>query len=569
MNNDTINKLIEYKTKQNPDKIIFWHRLDGEWAPLRWKEYFDQINSVANYFYSKGLKKGDFATIISNTRYEWDVVEKALMKIGAIVVGIDVHNSQKEMNTIFEQIKVSCIIAEDMSVISKISKKNLNTPKTIITFDDSKFDTWNKIINFKKTHTLPEITADEPVTLIFTSGSTGTPKAIMYRHKQILAGINSITTVLTEMQKTSNDSIIAWLPLVNMTGRVMNLVAIFEGMQVYFVKDVRKIIDEIKEINPTFFLGVPRFYEKIYSGFNQKIKDAPPIMKGIFYTAYTLKKLHIFPKLMDKLVINKVKSAIFGKKMEAMICGTAPISKDIIKFFFNIGSNVLEAYAMSENTVPIAMNRKSKHKFGTVGIPLKENELKFNEEQEIFVKGNGIFEGYFEPSNNNFDREKFTSEGYFLTGDLGTIDQDGFLVLQGRKKDMIKTSTGNKIAPLEIEMAYNTIPYIDQTVIIGNSRKFITGIVTLNTDAIKSWCKKSKLDIKEENYHTDSKILQMLDEQIQNKAKELASYKQMKKYIILDHPLTPKTGELTVTLKIRRAFIEEKYKKELDALYVE
>jgi len=567
----TVNNLIEIKKKECADKIAFFAENSETWEGISWNRFTDMIKSLASNLYKCGVKKGDRVGILCSTRYEWEVAEKALFSIGAVIVGIDVKFSNKEISKVINDLSIVAVIAENESY-KKLPSKFLKTCKVIVIVENFEFIKKQKSVNIKDFYKKQKfaavnVVAEDPAVIIYTSGTTGEPKAIMYRHKHLALAYKAISDIFKEFE-VENETTICWLPMQHMTSKIINLVCYNLNIPIYFVNDPHKIVDKIKDINPTFFLGVPRFYEKIYQAINGKFEEKPFYVRFLVKSSLicrNLLRIKLMEKIFDFLIVSKIKNAIFGKRINFMMSGTAPIDNSILKFFHSIGFLVLEVYATSEVAIPIAMNTPINYKFGTVGIPTKYNEISFAEDGEILVKGESVFDGYL----NHDNKDIFDKNGRFKTGDLGYLDKDGFLILTGRKKELIKTSTGIRISPIEVEGVYGKSKYIDYIVVIGNNRKFLSALITPNKDAIKKWHSKRFHKEKDIDLSKMPEVAELISQELDNRNHELAEFKQIKKFKILNNSFTPETGELTNSLKLKRSFIESKYIDEIERMYAE
>jgi long-chain acyl-CoA synthetase len=570
----TISDILRNKAKETPSSVGFWKKSGGAWLSITWSDYLKKIEIIAANLSSLGIKKGDKAIIISNTRHEWEMAEKAFLLIGVVVCGIDPSMSAKEMSLIADKVEPSVIVAENNDILEKIPSGLAARQKAVILIENKcgikspEIITWESIaVDSLKSLPAVDIRPDDTAAIIYTSGSSGEPKMIAYRHRQLVKACLSVSKLLKGYGP--GDRAISWLPLAYMTSRMFNLSAMHAGVQLYYISDVTTLSSEMKAVRPTIFIGVPRFFEKVYDAINRAIDDQPIYVRGLVRIAIRLnknrKRWGVLAEAASRFFLERIRSA-FGGDLKLAISGSAPLARHILNFFAAIGIPVFEAYAMSENAIPMTMNSPYRFKFGTVGLPLDGNEIRFAEDGEILVKSSGVFEGYYRdeaPRPDIFDKD-----GFLRTGDLGYLDKDGFLILTGRKKEIIKTSTGNRVSPIEVESAYGGIPYIENIVIIGNERKYITAVLTINKKNVAGWCVKNMVSFKsEDDLWALPEVRKLLEGAIEQKHGELAGYKQVKKFAILSGHFSADTGELTTNLKIRRSFIESKYSSEIERMY--
>lgn len=537
----TINDILKYRAEKTPERIGFWVKDGKSWQPLYWREYIKSVELLARGLHSLGIAKGDRAVIISGTRYEWELAEKALLLRGAIVAGVNISASPQEIEHTLQILKVNVLIVENEVLLKKTSQLSLSNLKTIIVFEKTKkpYVFLKELLDSNAACDMQlrpvNINPDDPAFIMHTSGATGEPKMVIYKHRHIVSACMAIADSKLMKGIGPDDATISWLPLPYMTGRIMGLCAVYLGVQVYYINDARNLSDEFKDIGPTIFIAVPRFFEKVYSKIKKELDRRRGFMRSF----------------LNSLILRRARY-LFGRRLKFMISGSASISPRILEFLYSAGILVLEGYAITENAIPMAMNRPDKFRFGTVGVPLAENEIVFAKDGEILVKGKGVFEGYLGEEQDERN-EAFNEQGYFKTGDLGYLDKDGFLVLTGRKKEIIKTSTGLRISPLEIENIYKAIPYIEHIIVVGNQHKYLTALLTLSKEAISS------ADM------TD--VEGLIEKCIAEKHGKLAKFKRIAKFTILPGSFSVESGELTASLKIRRLFVESKYRDEIERMY--
>jgi len=410
------------------------------------------------------------------------------------------------------------------------------------------------------------ITPDTIATIIFTSGSTGQPKGIPYTHRQVCLAISDILHAFPEIQ--AGDRLVCWLPLSNLFQRMINYCAAGRGAETYFVSDPRSIISMLPEIKPHLFISVPRFFEKLYDGIEAQIAQSPGFRRRIANWALNVgqsaatanregrtlglieKNVH---KVADRVVLSKLRE-VMGGEIKFLVSGSAPISHWLLERFHGMGFLILEAYGLSENVTPVAINRVTDFRFGSVGLPMPSNQVEIAEDGEVLVKGDGVFGGYLGAPNSEAG---LNDDGYLHTGDLGEFDHDGYLRLVGRKSEIFKTSTGRKVAPVPIEGKLKRIEDVDYAVLIGAGQKMTVAIIAPSMEIEKDLSNDDKFSAFASN--VSKKILQALDDE-QSYAKPMGPR-------TLNRKITINTEELTSNLKLRRKLIEAKHEAALSALY--
>ena len=564
MSYSTVIKLIEDKSRDHAQKNIFWRKVGDRWSPITWKCFHDDIQKLAYGLNKLGVKKKEFIAIYARTRYEWELCEKACFYIGAAVVGIDPRASTDEVAKIVEAYRIRYLFIENLEMYKRIPQKNGLYP--LIMDLQMKADAVPKsaesCINLMSSDLPMEssCSAESTAIIVQTSGTTGEPKAIPYTHSQLMAACESIA----EHQGDTSDlrTAIGWLPLSNLTAKAVNLYNLYSGIETYFVSDPRKIVEVLQEISPDYLLGVPRLFEKIYEGFLIKTQQSPSL--GWYFRS--VKSLAYIPAVgmpLAKLFSRPIQKKLFGKSMKIVLCGSAPLSRKVLTFYQMIGIRILCAYAMSENIVPMAMETRKAKKLATVGKPLKANDVTIEEDNELLVRGKGVFKGYLGRDNLGL----YTDEGYYKTGDLGYIDEEGYLTLVGRKENLIKTSTGVRISPEQIENLYKSSIYIQDIIVIGNNQKYLTALLTLNSSMVDNWLDKT--GIAKDASNKQAKINELITAEMGKVNKNLSGLKQVKKYTILDKSFSEQTGELSRAMKLRRKYIMKKYEDKIRGMYDE
>jgi long-chain acyl-CoA synthetase len=361
---------------------------------------------------------------------------------------------------------------------------------------------------------------------------------------------------------------------------MMNLVAIAQGATIYFVEHPRDIAKCASEVNPSALIGVPRFFEKLHATIEQRVLGLPAGKQRLIRAALNAAKcarqstgqdrwLRRYTRfkhfLFDRLVLARIRASL-GSRVQFMVTGSAPISHTHLEFFADLGWTVLEAYGISENTVPMAANRPGKVRFGSVGMPLEENEIRIEEDGEILVRGPGVFNGYWDEPR---DDDLFTQDGYYRTGDIGRLDDNGYLYLSGRKSEMLKTATGRRIFPSAIEAVYQEHPLIDRIVVFGEGRSYLVGLVTANEQELR----RKLSDIDESTPITamisDHRVISWVSTAIEKQGAHLAPYQRIARFTLIPRSFDLAAGELTPNFKIRRDVVAKRLADEIDRMYDE
>lgn len=592
-------ELFIKQAKKNAAKTVFEYRLrrSNPYRTISW-EYLNTIVFETAYgLIELGLKKGDKIAILSDTRYEWAVCDLAILSCGGIVVPVYSTLLNDSVNYILNNSECKLVIVENKGQLQKIRSQWNRLPdiKYVIVIEDlgdipandERILTLDRLrdkgrLNFSKdpylvSKCLEEVKANDLATIIYTSGTTGPPKGVMLTHSNIL----SVLSVLNKILPVKSDGkFLSFLPLSHVFERVGGLhYAISTGALISYCQSIDHIGPALKESSATIMLVVPRILEKMYTKINIQLKSMPPFKKKLFDLAFLVgkkvldeKKKNIFSfidnvqyYILNKIIFSSLRKKI-APKLKYFVSGGAPLSKEIAKFFWIIGFPVLEGYGLTETSAPATVNTLSAFKIGTVGKPLPNVELKIASDGEVLIKGPNIFLGYYKD-------EKATKDAFcgnwFCSGDIGFIDKDGFLKITDRKKDIIVSSSGKNIAPQNIESAIKTSPYISNVVVIGDKKKYLSALVALDLSSILDFAKQNDIAC-EDNLNglsKNPKVEELIWNEIEVRTVGFADYEQIRRFSILPDDFTVESGEITPTLKVKRKFVEEKYKKLIELMY--
>lgn len=557
------------RAEAHPDAIAF-HVLEGAWCRITWGEFVGQAQRLAVGLAAAGLQPGERIGIMAATGLAWEIFQLAALLNGAAVVGLDAHDQPARLVAIARASRLTCLVLGEAALMDRLSG-DIPTLRTIIGLRDeaappgveTRWRTWPQLIaGIAPESTLPDRAhpAGE-ATLVFTSGSTGAPKGIAYTHAQVCLAIENILVAFPDI--TAADRLVCWLPLSNLFQRMLNFCAAGRGAQSYFVADPRTIMQHLPTIRPNVFIAVPRFFEKFNEGIEQQLAKQGWVARRLVAGALSIGEavarrrrnevrvsapLAALHRSLDALVLRKLR-AVLGGEVRFMVSGSAAFPRWLLERFHAMGLLVLEAYGLSENVVPIAINRTSAYCFGSVGQVLAANEVKIAEDGEVLVRSRGVFGGYL-----NDTAPSLSAEGFLATGDLGRVDAAGFLHLVGRKSEIFKTSTGRKIAPTGIEAKLKRIEGVDHAVIFGAGRKAIIALITLTPDFAA-------------RPHALNELARDIAAHVAGVVSDEADYLRPAGLVVSRRAFTIEGGELTSNLKLRRKIIEENYTTALDHLF--
>ncbi|MBV9890197.1 MAG: AMP-binding protein [Rhizobacter sp.] len=558
--------MLELRAGSSPTAIAFWRSSpDNRWEPVSWAAFADRVATLRQALHCAGLRAGDRLALIAPVSLEWELLHHAALGLGAVVVGMDAHDLPARIAAQVELADVAAFVTNDPRPMSAIAAERIARSRFILDLSgtmEARGGTrrlaWADLLELADSAqtSLHRPRPNDLATVIFTSGTTGAPKGIAYTHAQVCLAIDTIAEVFEFVGEGSQ--LLCWLPLSNLFQRMVNLAAMRKGAATYLLGDPRQVMTAVASASPDIFVGVPRFYEKLYEGIRQQIAAQPLLRRSLIGLAWSIGRrvsrarlenrlvpawLRGVERVADRTVLRRIRG-VMGQRLRCMVTGSAPIPRHLLEEFDALGWRVLEAYGMSENVVPMAMNRPDDFRFGSVGRPLPSNEIVVADGGRIKVRGPGVFTCYLgEPTAPPLD-----SDGFYLTEDLGRFDADGYLYLTGRASEIIKTSTGRRIAPAPIEAGIRSLPGIDQAMLIGAGRKCLVALCTVQGTITASDREK-------------------LEAALCERAALIAEHDRPLAIAVLDHPWSIDRGELTTNLKLRRAVIEERYGHCIASLY--
>ena len=579
--------ILERYQKMYPDQqVALAGKQDKEWRKYSLQEYVENVTLLSYAMIDLGIAPKDKVAIIANNRPEWNMLDMAIMQIGAITVPIYPTITEADYLYILGHCEAKMVILEGSEVMGKISKiaEKLPDLKYIYTFiDRDKYPFFQQLLDLGKDKQYPEelaerkaqIQTNDCATIIYTSGTTGTPKGAMLSHSNIVHQIFGIERTPAKWSKKA----LSFLPLCHAYERVLVFMYQYLGMSVYYVQNVGTIAENIKEITPTMMSAVPRvlerFYDKIYSSSN----NLPPLKKKLFRWAVAVAfdyKIQDYQrtwwynfkrKIADILVYKKIRKNI-GGNFDIVVSGAASLQPRLASFFSAIGMPVYEGYGLTETSPVIAVSCREKdgREAKTVGFPLPGVEVKIAENGEVCCRGNNVMIGYYK--DEELTRSVIDSEGWFHTGDIGHVNAKGQLILTGRLKSIFKTSFGKYINPLLIEEKFTESPFIENIVVVGEGEKFAAALISPDFNFLQTWCVHHNID-----YATPQEAVKHPDI-LRRFAKEVAKYnacfgdtEQIKKYELIPDEWSQLTEILTPTLKVKRNLVQERYKKNIKKLF--
>ncbi len=597
---NTVPKLFWYHVENHGDKISIWQKEKGLWESTTWAEYGNDVSDIANALLDAGVQRGDKVSIISLTRYEWVIVDLAIMSIGAVTAPVYPSNTEEQVEYIIDHSQSKFVFGEDQEQLDKMIEiwpKLQNVEQVVIfdTFSSNGLDRVTSLDEFRKKGKVygennpDELESrikngdpEELISFIYTSGTTGHPKAGMINSRNVLAVVKHLPTIYGISE---TDTSIAYLPLSHIAERDLgHFMKLCSGNITIFAESIEDMATNLRQTGPTIMFGTPRVFEKFYARIRSGIKDATWFQKSIFNWAIRVGEA--FTKLLDQgqspsfwlkvnhalahfFIFQKIHD-IFGGNIRFMISGAAPISPNIVHFFHWVGLDIYEVYGMTETTGLISANRMGRAKIGSVGEIYLDTEVRIAEDGEICSRGPQNISGYYrnEEATQELLIKDEDGHEWLHTGDVGHIDEDGYLFITDRKKDIIITAGGKNVAPQNIENLMKTSSYISQTMVYGDRKPYLTMLLTLDEDEIAKFARDRKILYQDlADLSKKQEVIDLIHHEISSLNKELASYESIKKFHILEEELDQDKDEVTPTLKVKRKVVIANYQTFIDQMY--
>lgn len=550
--------LLAETIQKFPDQLAARHKEAGQWTDLTWAQLGIKVHQVASKLIELGVAPDDRVVIMSKTRLEWVLADLGILAAGACTVPIYHSNIAKDAAYIFADSGASLAIVEDDEQAAK-----LPGVKTLLMSD-----IFSKSVNLPEIEKRAQLALENHVaTIIYTSGTTGEPKGACLTHDNLIYEAQAIEKIGL---LSSQDTQLIFLPLAHVFAKVMMIAWLKTAHVLCFAESIEKAVDNMKEVRPTFMAGVPRVYEKVHARILSKARSGGRLKKFISNWALGRQRKPSGIKwlIAKKLVFKKIGISLnetFGGRLRFFISGGAPLSPEIGFFFHYAGVTILEGWGLTETTAATCVNLPSQNRIGTVGKPLPGTELKIADDGEILVRGRGVFTNYWKRPEQTL--EALSEDGWFKTGDIGVIESGGFLRITDRKKDIIVTAGGKKIAPQKLENAFKSkTSLIAQVLIHGDQKHYLVALVTLDEIALKDFAKRKKLKGSYQQLTQNKAITQKIQLAVESMNKALPSFEQLKKFRILDHDFVV-GDQLTPTLKVKRSYCVQKYALELESMY--
>jgi len=588
-----------YKTCERfPDKTGMMYKQDGEYQSIKFRDMQAQVTNLAGGLASIGVKKGDKVVLFSENRYEWAFSDYAILSNGAVTVPIYSTLLSSHIKYIINDCDAKIVIVSNRNQFEKVLEIEGEIPlvEKFILFDPERVN-FDNMVSFAEVMGLgkkyleenpdavveivDDLNRDNMATIIYTSGTTGDPKGVMLSHGNFLSNVEAGIRAFSVSER---DTFLSFLPLSHIFERMAShFLANHIGATIAYAESIETVPQNLQEIKPTIMTSVPRLFEKIYAKVVDSVEEGSALKKKLFYWAIGVGRqvteykqenkalpsgLNIKYGIANKLVFSKLKERV-GGRIRFFISGGAPLARDIGEFFTAAGLLILEGYGLTETSPLISINRFEKFKFGAVGIPVDNVEVKIAEDGEILTRGPHVMLGYYK--NEDTTKEAIDRDSWFHTGDIGHIDVNGFLIITDRKKNIIVTAGGKNVAPQNIENKMIVSRYIEQVLVVGDKRKFCcSALIVPNFEMVEKFAKERTISFQShKQLCQNEEIIRLIEVEVEAASKGLASYESIKEFILLDRPFSIESGELTPSLKVKRKVVEENYEEEINSMYEE
>jgi long-chain acyl-CoA synthetase len=577
-----LTNLIAERAWFEPERITMSRPLGEGWQPVTAREVEEEVRATAKGLIASGVQIGDRVAIMARTRYEWTILDFATWFAGAVVVPIYDTSSAEQIDWILNDSHSVAIIVETPALADLVKTVQPAHTRHMWTMTDDVLtvlrEAGKHIGDDEIDRRRNALTPASLATLIYTSGTTGKPKGVQLTHSNFLSECGNVVQGASELFLKPGGSTLLFLPVAHVFGRMVQIGSISAGLHMAHCSDpVGRLPMDLASFKPTFVLAVPRIFEKIYNGAEARAEAAG---KGKIFRkaaavaiAYSeaLDKKSISPLLklkhglFDKLVYSKIRAGM-GGNVEAAISGGAPLGVRLGHFYRGAGVTVLEGYGLTETTAGATLNLIGAHRVGSVGRPIPGTSVKIAEDGEVLLRGPIVMEGYWQ--NQAANDEVFDSERWFKSGDLGKLDDDGFLYIVGRKKELIVTAGGKNVAPAVLEDRLRAHPLVSQCMVVGDNQPFIAALVTLDQDALKAWVANNKKDGASINdLVNDPDLIAVVQTAVDDANKAVSKAESIRKFTLLPTDFTIAGGHLTAKLSVKRHVVAKEFAKEIEALF--
>lgn len=563
---------------------------EAGWQPISHAELYQEVRRLAAAVRGLGIERGDRCALISENRPEWPLADYALLCAGALCVPIYPTLGAAQLGYILKHSGTRLIFVSTAEQLAKVREARAHAPglETIVMFDDvpgatdviplpellergAQQEPEDAVFRAEAERAQP----DDAATIIYTSGTTGDPKGVVLTHQNLHSNIRA--ALMEALAVSPSDTALSFLPLSHVLQRMVDYALFYAGVSIAYVPAIDQVPAALKQVRPTIAVSVPRIYEKIYAKMLASTGLKRTLVVWARHVALQWSEiverggtppaaLALQHALADRLVFRKLRANL-GGRIRFFVSGGAPLSPQVAHFFHGARVMILEGYGLTETSPVTNVNTPADFRIGTVGKPIPGTEVRIAEDGEILIRGPQVMRGYYR--NDEATRASISEDGWFHTGDIGTIDDDGFLRITDRKKDLLVTAGGKNIAPQPIQNAARTSRFVSDALLIGDRRPYPVLLVVPNFDSIRTWAKRHDLHGELEELLRDPRVRARVERDVEERLQEFARYERPKKVLLLQREFSLERGEITPSLKVKRRVVEEHYAAEIEALYAE
>ena len=592
----TLVEVFEHVARVHPRSDTLNYKHDGRWISISAAEMLDRVRSIAAGLYSLGVRRGDRVAILSESRPEWVLTDAGCMFATAIDVPIYPTLTPPQVRYILKDSGARVLVVQNEEKFLQVREAitECEAIEHVVFFEKpaaqgmpgislAELEERGRTLEETEADLINDgahqIKADDLATIIYTSGTTGEPKGVMLTHENL---VSNLIDSSSHLKFAGDDSALSVLPLSHVLERMAMYMYLYHGMAAYFAESLDTIGPNLREVRPTIFVGVPRIFEKIFARVKEKTAEKGRLNMVILNWAVRVGKdcagrstrhqeipaiLELKRKIADKLIFSRIRAAL-GGRIRLLVSGGAALPEELALLYIGAGLPIVQGYGLTETSPVITAGMMEDNRVGTVGKPIRNVEVRIAADGEIESRGPNVMRGYYNKPEET--RAVFTEDGWFKTGDIGAIDEDGFLHITDRKKELFKTSGGKYIAPQPIEQMIKGSLFVNQVVLVGNGRKFPAALIVPDWERVESYAQLKGIKAKNHaEFCKHPRIIDLFERQIAGLTTELAQYERVKKVALLENELTIEGGELTPTLKVKRRVVDEKYRGTIDALYTE
>ncbi|EPH40525.1 AMP-dependent synthetase/ligase [Streptomyces aurantiacus] len=576
--------IVRRNAAQHPDVAVIGRKVNGSWQDVTATVFLAEVRAAAKGLIAAGVGPGDRVGLMSRTRYEWTLFDFAIWSAGAVSVPVYETSSAEQIQWILgDSGAVACVVESDAHASAVESVRDrLPSLTHVWQIDRGGVEELNRAGAEVSDETVDErgavAGADDPATIVYTSGTTGRPKGCVLTHRSFFAECGNVVERLKPLFRTGECSVLLFLPVAHVFGRLVEVAALMAPIKLGHAPDIKHLTDELAAFRPTLILGVPRVFEKVYNGarakaqadgkgkiFDKAADTAIAYSRALDSPSGPSLGLKIKHKVFDKLVFSKLR-AVLGGRGEYAISGGAPLGERLGHFFRGIGFTVLEGYGLTESCAATAFNPWDRQKIGTVGQPLPGSVVRIADDGEVLLHGEHLFKEYW---NNEGATEEALADGWFHTGDIGTLDEDGYLRITGRKKEIIVTAGGKNVAPAVIEDRIRAHALVAECMVVGDGRPFVGALVTIDEEFLARWASEhgKPAGASAASLREDADLLAAVQQAVDDGNAAVSKAESVRKFRVLPAQFTEESGHLTPSLKLKRNVVAKDYADEIEALY--